>query len=500
MRSIRRVLLFWLLGIVMLGIVLAGVLIYRQAQAEANALFDYQLQQTAAALPSEPFSSVLGNNAASSDGVVIQIWSRDGAQLYYSHPRSPLAPRAELGFSTEHTPSGDWRVYSAIVGDNVVQLAQPMAVRSLLAAETAWRTVWPLVILLPVMGIAVWLSVGRGLRPLSRLARALEARKPEAVDPLPEHKLPPEIRPVVQALNGLLQRLNVAFDNQKAFVADAAHELRTPLAALRIQTQLLERADDEVSRREALTDLKHGVERATRLVEQLLLLARSDMAQSQGDASAQSVDTGGRRLSGGGAVDAAHTVALPTTADSNGRFAGARHGSGVGDAKGGSGGTAPDLRVLVESCVVLLAPLAIDKGVDLGMGTAQSVRIAGDADDWQVLIGNLLDNAVKYTPSGGRVDVSLGPCEEGACLESVDTGPGIADADKSRVFDRFYRSPEATNADNPVNPQGSGLGLAIVKRIADRYEAKIALEDRAPHGLTVRVLIKTPSAPASRAS
>jgi two-component system OmpR family sensor kinase len=494
MRSIRRVLLFWLLGIVMLGIVLAGVLIYRQAQAEANALFDYQLQQTAAALPSEPFSSVLGNNAVSSDGVVIQIWSRDGAQLYYSHPRSPLAPRAELGFSTEHTPSGDWRVYSAIVGDNVVQLAQPMAVRSLLAAETAWRTVWPLVILLPVMGIAVWLSVGRGLRPLSRLARVLEARKPEAVDPLSEQKLPPEIRPVVQALNGLLQRLNVAFDNQKAFVADAAHELRTPLAALRIQTQLLERAGDEDARREALTDLKHGVERATRLVEQLLLLARSDMAQSQGDAPS-STDRGDRRLSAADVGDTDSAIARRRSVEMDAGLAGA-HGTN-GSRHGVDAGTTPDLRVLVESCVVLLAPLAIDKGVDLGMGTAQSVRIEGDADDWQVLIGNLLDNAVKYTPSGGRVDVSLGPCEEGACLEIVDTGPGIADADKTRVFDRFYRSPDATHADNPVNPQGSGLGLAIVKRIADRYEAKIVLEDRAPHGLMVRVLIKTPSAPPS---
>jgi len=237
------------------------------------------------------------------------------------------------------------------------------------------------------------------------------------------------------------------------------------------------------------------------LVEQLLLLARSDMAQSQGDASAQPVGAGGRRRAGADATDAAPSIALRAPDDIEGRLVGGSHGSGAGrhGIDGTNSGAAPDLRVLVESCVALLAPLAIDKGVDLGMGTAQSVRIAGDADDWQVLIGNLLDNAVKYTPSGGRVDVSLGPCEEGACLEIIDNGPGIADADKTRVFDRFYRSPDATNADNPVNPQGSGLGLAIVKRIADRYEAKIALEDRAPHGLTVRVLIKTPSASQSAA-
>ncbi|MGI4985475.1 MAG: ATP-binding protein [Janthinobacterium lividum] len=465
MRSIRRVLLAWLLAIVLIGVVLAGILIYRQARAEANALFDYQLQQTAAALPSEPFSSVLGGHASQGEGVVIQIWSRDGAQLYYSHPRAPLAPRAELGFSTEHTPVGEWRVYSAIVGDNVVQLAQPMAIRDLLAAETAWRTVWPLLVLLPVLGLGVWLIVGRGLRPLSRLAHALEARRPEAVDPLPDRRLPGEIRPVVHALNGLLQRLSGALDTQKAFVADAAHELRTPLAALRIQAQLLERATDPAARDEALADLHQGVARATRLVEQLLSLAR---AEAGGDAGAPARAVHDGKRDGEGEMTPEASAVLPwASARVPGK--GARAGSGA----------SVDLLPLIEACVLALTPLAIEKGVDLGIEGAVATSIPGDGEALRVMLGNLLDNAVKYTPPGGRVDVSTGRRDAQAFIEIVDTGPGIAPGERERVFDRFYRSPEH-GARGQAPEQGSGLGLAIVRHIVDRHGARIVLADGDP--------------------
>jgi len=505
MRSIRRVLLFWLLGIVLVGVVLAGVVIYRQASVEANALFDYQLQQTAAALPSEPFSSVLGTHDSDGEGVVIQIWSRDGAQLYYSHPRSPLAPRAELGFTTEHTPTGDWRVYSAIVGDNVVQLGQPMSIRNLLAAETAWRTVWPLLILFPVLGVGVWIIVGRGLRPLSRLARALEARRPEAVDPLPDRKLSSEIRPVVHALNGLLQRLNVAFDTQKAFVADAAHELRTPLAALRIQAQLLERAKDDETRAEALSDLKNGVDRATRLVEQLLSLARAESTPETFEQAAAGVGSATYASTGDGvgddvgamdvAVDerasafsavpsappifssaaagtsASQSLDIGTAYTSSTR---ARAEVGVTPAQIAAPGRV-NLVALVEACVAAHAPLAIDKGVDLGIEERMTAEVAGDAEALRVMIGNLLDNAVKYTPAGGKVDVSMGRDVQGAFVDIIDTGPGIAPAERQRVFDRFYRSPDVVDAPGSNVAQGSGLGLAIVKRIADRHHAQILL-------------------------
>jgi two-component system OmpR family sensor kinase len=183
MHSIRRQLLVWLLALVIVGVGFAGWLIYRQALAEANELFDYQLEQIAAALPSEPFSSVLQSRSDSDEGVVIQIWNRNGVLMYYSHPRVPLAPHAELGFSTEATPRGEWRVYSAIVGDNVVQLAQPLSIRNRLAAGVAWRTLWPLVLLLPLLGMAIWIIVGRGLMPLQRVTRALDI--PRRSNPYP---------------------------------------------------------------------------------------------------------------------------------------------------------------------------------------------------------------------------------------------------------------------------------------------------------------------------
>ena len=431
MRSIRRQLLVWLLALVLLGVGIAGWLIYRQALAEANELFDYQLEQIAAALPSEPFSQVLGSRDNGDEGIVLQIWNRNGALMYYSRPRAPLAPRAELGFSTEKTDRGDWRVYGAIVGDNVVQLAQPVSVRNRLAANVALRTLWPLIVLLPLLGLAVWMVVGRGLRPLRRVTGALDTRHPEALDPLPDSRLPLEVQPLVRALNGLLQRLATALDTQKAFVADAAHELRTPLAAVQIQTQLVARATDDATRREALADLQAGVTRATRLAEQLLALARSE---PDGHIQAQAID----------------------------------------------------LHVLLEDCVMAYAPLAQQRGVDLGIETSEAASVIGNADALRVMFNNLVDNATKYTPRGGRVDVSL-IVEAGHPVVRIgDSGPGIPPAERERVFDRFYRA--GASADRArTDVSGSGLGLAIVRRIALQHDASVTLGETPAGGLEVSV-------------
>jgi two-component system OmpR family sensor kinase len=431
MHSIRRQLLVWLLALVIVGVGFAGWLIYRQALAEANELFDYQLEQIAAALPSEPFSSVLQSNSDSDEGVVIQIWNRNGVLMYYSHPRVPLAPHAELGFSTETTARGVWRVYSAIVGDNVVQLAQPVSIRNRLAAGVAWRTLWPLVLLLPLLGVAVWVIVGRGLAPLQRVTRALDTRHPEALDPLPDNRLPAEVRPVVDALNGLLERLATALDTQKAFVADAAHELRTPLAAVQIQSQLVARAKDDASRKEALADLQAGITRATRLAEQLLALARSEP-------------------------------------------------------DGKSATTPVDLHALLDDCVGAYVLLAQQRGVDLGIEANEAATIHGDANALRVMFNNLIDNATKYTPRGGRVDVSLQLDAGQPLVRIADSGQGIPADERERVFDRFYRvGSGASRARTDV--AGSGLGLAIVRRIAIQHDATVTLSESDAGGLLVSV-------------
>ncbi|WP_244827153.1 ATP-binding protein [Caballeronia sp. TF1N1] len=431
MRSIRRQLLIWLLALVIVGVGFAGWLIYRQALAEANELFDYQLQQIAAALPSEPFSSVLTSRSESDEGVVIQIWNRNGVLMYYSHPRVPLAPHAELGFSTEMTARGEWRVYSAIVGDNVVQLAQPLSIRNRVAAGVAWRTLWPLVLLLPLLGLAIWVIVGRGLAPLQRVTSALDTRHPEALDPLPNQRLPQEVQPVVRALNALLVRLSTALDTQKAFVADAAHELRTPLAAVQIQAQLVARAQDDASRREALLDLHEGIARATRLAEQLLALARSEP-----------------------------------------------DGKGVA--------TKVDLAALLETCVRGYVLVAQERGVDLGIEASEPATVTGDADSLRVMFNNLIDNATKYTPRGGRVDVCLKIKDGHSVVEIADSGPGIPEDERERVFDRFYRVGESVDRAR-TDVAGSGLGLAIVRRIADQHGAAVHLGASVAGGLRVVV-------------
>ncbi|WP_158904842.1 ATP-binding protein [Burkholderia sp. L27(2015)] len=463
MHSIRRRLLVTLLATVLAGVASAGWLIYRQAQTEVNELFDYQLEQTAAALPSEPFSSVLGANQDQDGGsVVIQIWSRTGNLLYYSHPRAPLAPHAELGFSTEHTMRGDWRVYGAVVGDNVVQVAQPMSIRNELAALTAWHTLWPLLILLPVLGVLVWFVVGRGLQPLRRVTRAVDARHPDALDAMPDSGLPVEVRPLVHALNRLLKRLADGLDTQKAFVADAAHELRTPLAALNLQVQLLERAHSEQERREALGDLKQGVVRATRMVEQLLALARAEPAAG-GANTAESLAAG----SAGGL-----RVTAPST------------------------WTEVDLKALLSECIAAYTALALHKGLDLGFPetgqAAAPVKVTGDAASLRVLFNNLVDNALKYTPAGGCIDVAVRESDGHALVEICDTGPGIPIGERARVFDRFYRGPgcvDPASDSSTDTAAGSGLGLAIVQRIANQHGASITL-DEGPKGVGLRVTVR----------
>ncbi len=434
--SIQRRLLYWMIGVLVAGIAVTGAVVYRQARDEANALFDLQLRQLAAALPVRAFGALAPrapNAPEAGDDVVIRIWNRVGVFVYSSHPDVPLPARAQLGLTTVATPRGDWRVFAALVDDNLLEVAQPMRVRSALAAEVALRTVLPLLILLPVLGALLWWIVGRGLAPLRRVAGEVAARRPEALERLPEDDLPAEIAPVVASLNRLLSDLAVARDAQRAFIADAAHELRTPLTALQLQLQVVERAGDRQSRALALDALQAGLLRASRLVEQLLTLAR---AEPDGPAAPMA---------------------------------------------------AVDLDDLVRESVALHAQLAHDRGIDLGVEAAASPRhvVRGDRDALSTLLGNLIDNGLRYTPRGGRVDVALDRTENEVVLSVCDDGPGISPDERGRVFDRFHRGEAARAAGDT---RGSGLGLAIVKRIVDRHSARIELDaGENDRGLRARV-------------
>ncbi|WP_029045154.1 HAMP domain-containing sensor histidine kinase [Cupriavidus sp. amp6] len=437
MRSIQRTLLWWLAAGLLAGIAIATVLIYGQARQEANALFDYQMKQMAAALPSRfadpvapPFIGSPGDLTHADEDVVIHIWDGSGRSLYLSHSHPALPARAELGFSNVTTQQGEWRLYSMQLGPTVVQIAQPMSARRTLAARMALRTVAPLLLLLPLLGWLVWMAVGRGLRPLREIAAEVRARDATTLEPLAVRQMPDEIAPLSVALNQLLARLSHAIDTQRAFVADAAHALRTPLAALQLQAQLVERADNGAARDEAVAKLRQGLERLTHLVTQLLTLARQEP---------------------GAATPPREPV---------------------------------ELRALAAGVVAELAQAALDRDIDLGVdgdANAAPAIVCGDADALRILLTNLLDNALAYIPAGSRIDVHVARGADGRSVELVvsDNGPGIAVGERERVFDRFYRLPEAPTG-------GSGLGLAIVAEIAQSHGARVALEDARP-GLRVRV-------------
>ncbi|CAG0945634.1 partial two-component system, OmpR family, sensor kinase, partial [Gammaproteobacteria bacterium] len=281
MTTIRARLLLWLLSAVVAAGLSGAFTLYENARDGLDQVFDEQLQQTALSLRDQSFEFALPPQLPATEtrnSVVVQVWNITGVRVYFSELYRELPGLQRPGFSNVQVNKAPWRVYSLPSRGYVIQVAQPLAVRQQRAAALAVRTLAPLGLMLPVLGAAIWLIVGAQLRPLDRLADSVRMRQPEALEPLGESALPDEIRPLVVALNELLARLRAALGAQQAFVADAAHELRTPLTALRLQLQLAEQAGDEAEKQAAFAQLRGGIDRAARLVEQLLNLARHEGA------------------------------------------------------------------------------------------------------------------------------------------------------------------------------------------------------------------------------
>lgn len=432
LNSIRRNLLAALLGAIFVVILLGGWATYLTARDEVGSMFDYQLQQVALSLRDQPFegpAEALANNE--NLDYVIRVWNQSGLSVYYSKPHETLPELTRLGYSTADTSEGEWRVFAIQHHGLTIAVAQPMQVRNRLAASAAWHTLKPFFVLLPVLGVLIWFIVSMGLKPLARLAQSVHTRSPDSLSPLVEAGVPEEAQPLVHSLNDLLARLKTALDAQRALVADAAHELRTPLTALQLQVQLLERAPSAEERSAALETLQTGLQRAIHAVQQLLTLAR----QEPGAAEYRLVSV--------------------------------------------------SLAQLAREAVVAQEGLAEAKGIDLGVTQAdEQAVVSGDREALRILLANLVGNALRYTPRGGRVDVACG-LHEGRTFMSVDdSGPGIAPEDRERVFDRFYRGAAGGETGNEM---GSGLGLSIVKAIADRHGASIVLGDSEVGGLRATV-------------
>jgi len=297
----------------------------------------------------------------------------------------------------------------------LIEVGETTEKRSQLANKIIASVILPQFVIIPLAVVLVWFGLSQGLRPLTRLRNRIEARREADLSPISLGRVPEELRPLTEAFNSMLARMQHNVDAQRRFIANAAHQMRTPLTGLKTQAQLAMRERDPAELRHALRQILTGVDRASHLVDQLLALARAE-------ASGHSPQT----LA---VLDLDHI-----------------------------------LREIVETWVVQ----ALEKRIDLGYEPAGAVPILGNAFLLREMINNLLDNALRYTPAGGRVTARVVTQGDFALLEVEDSGSGISDEDSHKVFDRFYR---AEGRDG----EGSGLGLAIVREIAEVHQAAASL-------------------------
>lgn len=428
LNSIRARLLLALLGMLALVALVMGAVTYRNVLAETESLFDYQLRQMALSLRDQGEVDPTQAQALANEqfDFVVQIWTLDGRSIYATRPHDELPSRALLGLADVLVQGAVWRTYSVATPGRVIQVAQPLATRQRLAADAALRSIAPLVVLVPLMALAAWWLASMTLSPLRRVVQEVKARDDRMLQPLADRGLPEEVSPLVGALNGLLARLGQTLETQRAFLSDAAHELRSPLTALKLQIESLRRASDDAARQQAVVSLADGIDRAARIVEQLLQLARSEPG-----------------------AQAPAMVPL-------------------------------DLRELVRQAVADTAPYALSRGSRFELEAEAPVTVHGEKNALSALVRNLADNAVRYSPPGTQVVLRV--LQEGGApvLQVDDAGPGIPPEERERVFDRFYRRAAG-------GEEGTGLGLAIVKSVAQRHGATVQLAGSPLGGLRVTV-------------
>lgn len=446
MRSITRYLIAWVMGALCLGgLVIVGVT-YLVTLDEFNETFDADLKNVAEALGTHrhpelgQLDPALARFPARTDvadpaEIVTLTWTPEGQLVFASDPRVAVPFRSQEALTQLRIGGEAWVLYTDVSANGVAQAAQRLSARHESAAESASKIVVPMLgMVLFVAGLMLF-ALRRGLAPLDAAARDIAARTAASLAPVETGGVPAELLPLVDSINGLMARLAQALNRQRSFLADAAHELRTPVTALRLQLQLLRRAHDAAGRSVALDELQAGIERSQRLIEKLLQVARAEP------------DVVVRRRE------------------------------------------AVDLSALARSTVARMNTKADQRELDLGAVTEQGPVVEGDPEQLAVLLDNLVENALRYTPAGGAIDVMAGLLEGAPTLRVVDTGPGITQAERERVFGRFYRGPDAAQAAR--DPGGSGLGLAIVRAIAELHGAVVSLHDgsgAAGGGLEVRVV------------
>lgn len=435
--SLQRQLSWALLGTIVAVAVVAGALSFAAAYGEAQELQDDVLRQVARLADARG----LRGGPAPADGhfdghddaarLFVQVLGQADPGGLPIDQGGPLPVPADTpdGLHTLTLAGESFRVLVlSKPGGARIAVAQEADFRDGVAQASAWRTVLPLGVLVPILLWVVFDLVRKMFRPVVRLAAEIDQRDEHELHPVPERDLPAEVRPFVLAINRLLERVAQSMQAQRRFVADAAHELRSPLTALSLQAERLQQTPLPAPAQERLAALRQGIERGRALLEQLLSLAR---AQQPAEATAAPVSV-----------------------------------------------LAVYRRVLEQ-----LWPLAEARQIDLGVEGEDDAWVRASELDLATLVKNLVDNALRHTPAGGRVDLSVEQTGGGARLRIQDTGPGIAPAERERVFEPFYRAPGSGQT-------GSGLGLAIVRGIAQRLGARVTLgaDDEARQtGLAVTV-------------
>jgi len=435
MTSIRTFLVIVLLATMTLTVFIAALRGYRSSMHEAELLFDRQLQEIAELLEGFPTDAAMPDAAispAQRDGnFAYQIWT-DG-RLTRKSANAPDTPIVPLGAGLrDHNFNGHrWRIYMhREAGDGRwIVVAERTDIRFALAEDIILKAVTPIIIGLPLAGLLIWGVVGYGVRPLRRLATDLGRKAADDLSPLPTERVPEELRRVIRSINDLLARLSAAFDREKRFAADAAHELRTPISVLKVHLHNLRR--DLPNDNPNVMRLADGIERMNHLVKQILALYRSTPDQFMANF------------------------------------------------------TRIDLHMLARDAISRLYGAFAARNLQIEL-TGSDSPLTGDRFALETLLQNLLSNAQKYTPRGGRVRVTVEPTADSVLLQIEDSGPGIEPAEFERVFERFYRVGGDRHASEAT---GCGLGLAIVRHIAELHHATISL-DRSPElqGLSVRVV------------
>lgn len=432
-----------------------AVMTWFDARHELDELLDSHLAQAAALLVVQQAREIEDDDRSLDAPALHRYAPKVAFQVFHEgrlvmrsanaagEPMIPPAEKFRSGFRTVQIAGTAWRVFAAHGAKRDVQVYVGEQVDS--RASILWAvlrsTVWPALAALPLLALAIWWAVFRGMAPLRKLGRALAERSPQSLHPVSLQRAPSEMRPMLDSLNGLLTRIQTLIESERRFTADAAHELRTPIAAIRAQAQVAMGETDDAKRRHALQSTLDGCDRATRLVEQLLTLSRLE-AGTEPAKSAFNL------------ADLTRQVIADTALAATGRR---------------------------QSVELNAAPDAL------------AMQVNGDAALLSVLIRNLIDNASRYSPAGSRISVTITATGNAAQLCVEDSGPGMADADLERLGERFYR---ALGNDAP----GSGLGWSIVRRIAAAHGAHIDVGRSSELGgmrVNVSLPLSRPAAPLS---